>query len=198
MIKVNLLKPEQKDISSSDLSTTTDFAEPREEKVNVPAAIVVAVLTVGVIGFLYFSQQSELEKQKKTLQDKQAEHKKLQTKLKSIKRLKRTKAALLQRIATIQELKKKQKQPVYMMMEISKALPERVWITRLNIKGDRIFLRGVALSQNLIASFTKNIESSDYFSGLKFGGFTKKSKKGIEQFDFRFSVKFNPANIKGV
>ncbi len=196
MIKVNLLKPEQKDISGSDLATQSDFMEVKEEKIAIPGAIIVAVLTVGIIGFLYITQANELESKTKLLSEKKAEKTKLEAQLKDIGKLKALKAELQLRIKTIKDLKKKQKQPVYMMLEISKNIPERVWINKLNFNGNRISIYGTALSQNLIATFTKNIESSVFFTNLIWGGFTKKNQKGVEIFTFSFNVDFVLSSIK--
>jgi len=196
MIKVNLLKPDRKDVSGSDLSTTADFSEMREEKVNVPGAIIVAVLTVGVIAFLYITQANELDAKKKLVAEKRAEETKLKNQLKDEKRLKKLENELKLRIKTIQDLKKKQKQPVYMLLELSKSLPERVWITRLKFSGNKIKISATALSRNLIAAFTKNIESSAYFRNLVWGGFRQKTVRGVELFTFNVTVEFVLSSIK--
>jgi type IV pilus assembly protein PilN len=196
MIKVNLLKPERKDVSGADLSTTADFSEIREEKVNIPGAIIVAVLIIGVIAFLYITQANELESKIKLASEKKAEETKLKNQLKDEDRLKRLERDLKLRIKTIQELKKKQKQPVYMLLEISKSLPERVWITRMTFNGDKIKISATALSRNLISAFTKNIESSPYFRNLVWGGFRQKTVKGVELFTFNITVNFVLSSIK--
>jgi len=195
MIKVNLLKPEQKD-PGKVIDSGSDFMEVKEEKINIPAAVIVAVLTIGIIGFLYITQTNTLEAKKKLYTEKQAEKKKLDAQLKDIKKLKKLKKELQERIKTIKMLKKQQKQPVYMLLEISKAIPERVWINKITIKGAKISFSGTALSQNLIATFTKNIESSVFFRNLNWGGFTKKNQKGVDLFIFRFSVDFVLSSIK--
>jgi Tfp pilus assembly protein PilN len=83
-----------------------------------------------------------------------------------------------------------------MMLEISKSIPERVWITKLIFKGNKIRIYGIALSNNLVSTFAKNIESSPYFMNLNFGGFSKKNDKGLDVFTFSFSVDFVLSNIK--
>jgi len=196
MIKVNLLKPEQKDVSGSDPSSSSDFVDVKEEKVNIPGAIIVAVLTIGVIAFLYITKSSELEASKKLREERRTEETKLKAQLKDVGRLKKLKAELKLRISTIQLLKKKQKQPIYMMLEISKSIPERVWITKLVFNGSKIRIYGIALSNNLVSTFAKNIESSPYFRNLNFGGFNKKNNMGIDVFSFSFSVDFVLSNIK--
>lgn len=196
MIKVNLLRPERKDVSGSDLSTTADFSEIREEKVNIPGAIIVSVLILGIIAFLYITQSNELDAKIKLIAEKRAEEAALKDQLKDEVTLKKLERELKLKIKTIQELKKKQKQPVYMLLEISKSLPERVWITRMIFSGNKIKISAIALSRNLIATFTKNIESSPYFSNLIWGGFKQKTVKGVELFAFNITVDFVMSSIK--
>ena len=56
------------------------------------------------------------------------------------------KAQLQQRVTLIEQLRRGQSGPVHILDEISKAVPERLWLTDMTQKGDDIVLAGMTTS----------------------------------------------------
>ena len=63
------------------------------------------------------------------------------------------------------------------MDEISKALPDLVWLTSLDVAGSQISMRGRTLSPNAVSTYLENLKKSPYFKepvfknlGLEGGG----------------------------
>ena len=74
------------------------------------------------------------------------------------------KRSLEEKIALINSLKTNQKGPVRLMDEISKALPDLVWLTEMTMQGDQVTLKGKTLSPNAVATYLENLKKSQYFA----------------------------------
>ena len=74
------------------------------------------------------------------------------------------KKSLEEKIALINNLKTNQKGPVRLMDEVSRALPDLVWLTELSITGDQLTLKGKTLSPNAVATYLENLKKSPYFA----------------------------------
>jgi type IV pilus assembly protein PilN len=74
------------------------------------------------------------------------------------------KASLEAKIQLINNLKTNQKGPVRLMDEISKALPDLVWLSELTVSGDQVSLRGRTLSPNAVATYLENLKKSPFFA----------------------------------
>ena len=52
---------------------------------------------------------------------------------------------------------------MHILDEISKAVPERLWLTEMNQKGDDIVLAGMTTSLTGLSDFVANLEGSTWF-----------------------------------
>lgn len=195
MIKVNLLSPGKKEVAAG--APAASFAEEEKEpKINMGAVLGALLLTAGIIGYLYITQSNELNRKNILLSEKQARKAELDKVLQTVARLEATKKKLDQKVKVIQDLKDKQQAAVRMMDEISKALPDNVWLTRMTFNTDVLNLEGSASTNDLVADFIDNMKASNYFFGEKFNGSNRKVVKGTEIFNFRLSIKFSENLVK--
>ncbi len=74
------------------------------------------------------------------------------------------KRSLEEKIALINNLKTNQKGPVRLMDEVSKALPDLVWLTDMQMQGNQLTLKGKTLSPNAVATYLENLKKSPYFA----------------------------------
>lgn len=195
MIKVNLLSPGKKEVSAGTPAAAF-VEEEKEPKINMGAVLGAVLLTVGIIGYLYITQSNELNRKNSLLSEKQARKAELDKVLQTVARLEATKKKLDQKVKIIQELKDKQQAAVRMMDEVSKALPENVWLTKLTFNVDMVNLEGSASTNDLVADFIDNMKASNYFFGEKFNGSTRRQVRGTEIFNFRLSIKFSEKLVK--
>ena len=195
MIRVNLLSPGKKEVAAG-APAAAFVEEEKEPKINMGAVLGALLLTAGIIGYLYITQANELNSKKILLSEKQARKAELDKVLQTVAQLEATKKKLDQKVKIIQELKDKQQAAVRMMDEVSKALPENVWLTRLTYNNDVVNLEGSASTNDLVADFIDNLKASNYFFGEKFNGSTRRLVKGTEIFNFRMSIKFSEKLVK--
>ncbi len=196
MIKVNLLSPEKKDISSSPGDTAVFADEERESKLNIPAVVSALVLIFAVIGILYFLQSNNLDTSRKTLEEKKATLAEKENVLKTLAKLEQTRKMLDRKVKIIQNLNAKKQTTVKMMDQLSRALPEMVWLTNLKFNNGLLSLTGSALSNNMIADFINNLKSTNYFFNIQFKDSNRKKVSGVDVFKFRLKCSFKDISEK--
>ncbi|MFN2387085.1 MAG: PilN domain-containing protein [Thermoanaerobaculia bacterium] len=74
------------------------------------------------------------------------------------------KASLEAKIQLINDLKTNQKGPVRLMDELSRALPDLVWLSELQMSGNQVTLKGRTLSPNAVATYLENLKKSPFFA----------------------------------
>jgi type IV pilus assembly protein PilN len=83
--------------------------------------------------------------------------------LAQVQKFEARKAQLQQRVALIEELRRGQNGPVHLLDEISRAVPDRLWLTEMSQKGDDFIIAGMTTSLTGLSDFIGNLESSKWF-----------------------------------
>lgn len=121
------------------------------------------VAAISTLGYLWYAQEQQIGKLNKRLAQIQQEVKnysKFETLLKDLQQKKDT---LDKKRSVIESLKKDRDTLVRIMALLSVQVPEgRIWFEKLNQSGNSILLDGIALSNESIAEFLRNLESSPY------------------------------------
>jgi type IV pilus assembly protein PilN len=189
MIKVNLLSPEKKDVAGrAEGAPAAD--EIRERKIEVGAAVAAAVITVGLIGFLYFSQSHRLDSRTRSLAERKARKTELENVLVTLEDLEKAKKNLDRKVKIIGDLKRQQKQTVFMMDELSRILPDWFWLTKLSFAGGVLNLSGRARTNHLIANFIDNLQSTNHFTNITLNSTQRAVISGIEIFNFSLNCRY--------
>jgi len=187
MIKVNLLSPEKKDIAAGGADAAPFTEEERESKIHTGAIVAAAVATVGIIGALYFTQASTLDKKQRHLEERRARKVELDNVLKTLMELEKAKKMLDKKVKLIADLKSRQQDSVKMMDQLVNALPDWVWLSSLGFKGKMLTMSGRALSNNLISDFINNLKGTGCFYNVQFPGSSRQKQSGLDIFNFRIN-----------
>jgi len=190
MIKVNLLSPERKEVAGAAVEGAPLAEEEKESKINTGAIVGAAIITVGVIGLLYFTQAQAIEQKQQHLQERQARKKALDEVLKTLDELERAKNMLDKKVKLIEDLRSKQQDSVKMMDSLCDALPDWVWLTNLNFSKRSLSITGRALSNNLISDLINNLKGTGNFYDIEFPGSTRQTQGNQEIFNFRVTCKY--------
>jgi type IV pilus assembly protein PilN len=118
-----------------------------------------------------------------------AERDRLQVFIKKVEVLEARRAALQHKIEVINNLKNAQAGPVRVMDEVSKALPELVWLETLSFSGRDLTLVGQAMDENAVANYIANLDASPYFREPTLVDMTRASK---DAFKFNLKCVFSP------
>jgi type IV pilus assembly protein PilN len=107
------------------------------------------------------------------------------------------KASLEAKIELINNLKTNQKGPVRLMDEISRALPDLVWLSDMAVVSGQITLKGKTLSPNAVATYLENLKKSPFFAEPVFRNLGQEpGGQGI--YNWEMTLIFTPASALGV
>ena len=155
MIRINLLAVERERVRRR---ATFQLAE----KVTVACSLI--LVAAGVfIGWWYWTLSNQAAGLDREIAAAQAETNRLKTIIAREQKAEQRQAQLEQRVALIEELRKAQSAPVHLLDEVSRALPDGLWLTSLQQKAADITLEGRCTQLNAVSALVTNIESSPYF-----------------------------------
>lgn len=132
------------------------------QKMVVIGSLVLVLAAVGV-GWRFWAlgqQKAEVERE---IQSAQREEQRLQEILKQVTEFENRRKMLQARVALIDELRKGQTAPVHMIDQISRAIPDMTWLTRVQQDGYTLTLQGRCLTLTSLSDFIGNLEASRYF-----------------------------------
>ena len=171
MIRVNLVKAEKKEIEESILP---EEHLPKEKK-KAPLGNLLIALVVVVLGALAYIQKTTLDTERALLEEARAEKLKLQPVGTKLDLVEQQKVFLEKKIGLINSLKARQGGAVRIMEEISRDLPDWVWLTEANLRPQGLELKGRALSNIQISDFMKNLEKSGLYENVGLVGSTQRT-----------------------
>jgi Tfp pilus assembly protein PilN len=107
------------------------------------------------------------------------------------------KASLEAKIALINNLKTNQKGPVRLMDELSRALPDLVWLSDMTVSGDQVALKGRTLSPNAVATYLENLKKSPFFAEPVFRNLGQEGTGQSGIYGWEMTLTFRPAAVLG-
>lgn len=159
-----------------------------------------AFLLLGVLAAAgyWFYQKRELAGRQETVAQRQQIATRLEAIIKEVEDFQKRKDNLQQRIDLINELKKNQKGPVRIMDQISRDLPDLVWLDSMTINQGRVTLAGRGLNPNAIALFIENVKNDPYFEEPTVGQMSQVSAAPLVYgFDMNFAFTYGPKGADG-
>ena len=187
MIRINLLseaRPQRKKKGVSALG-----AGGRLNTLLLGGAIGLAIL-VGVIH--YWVLRSQIKAQEEKIRIAQVEVTRLESVLKEVKDYEAKKARVQRKVDLINQLKQNQRGPVRLMDEVSRALPDLVWIERMEYHGNAIQLDGKAFNPPAVANFIANLKLVPSFQEPKLSDLSACSgPAGAQLYCYRMSFTFS-------
>lgn len=133
-------------------------------------AVALGILYIAVMALVLTSKRRHLDDE---IGKARLEAQRLQSIIEEVQSYKEKKASLEAKIKLINDLKTNQKGPVRLMDEISKALPDLVWLTNMDVSGNAITLKGRTLSPNAVSTYLENLKKSPFFAEPVFRNLVK-------------------------
>ena len=87
----------------------------------------------------------------------------LQSVIQQVAQFEARRAQLQQRVTLIEQLRKGQTGPVHLLDQISRALPDTMWLTDLRQAGSDVTIEGRCTSLNSLSDFVSALEASNLF-----------------------------------
>ena len=159
MIRINLLKPETKDKEPLVAPGAAEEGGGGGKRgANIGNLIFLAL--VIALGAFYFFQKKAMDQENALLASARQEKAKLQYVETKLEEQRKARESLNQKISLIEALNAQRDLAPRLMDELSRRLPDWVWLTEVNYDGQTVQIRGQALSNNLIADYISGLESS--------------------------------------
>ena len=155
MIRINLIAVER---------------ERARKRILIPAALrvtagatIILLGTAALIGWWFWSLRQESIRVDEDLVRAESETRQIRSVLEQVRKFESQRALLQQRVTLIEQLRKGQYAPVHLLDEISKSLPDRLWLSELEQTGSDFAISGVTDSLTAVSDFVANLESTKWF-----------------------------------
>lgn len=134
------------------------------QKLTIACSVVLVFTAVGIVWWFWYLQQEE-RRLDRDIAAAEQETMRLREVLSQVQKFETQRAQLQQRVALIEELRKGQTGPVHLLDEVSRALPDRLWLTQMNEdkKDGALMIDGLTNSLSALSDFVANLEASGYF-----------------------------------
>jgi type IV pilus assembly protein PilN len=132
------------------------------QKVTVGCSLIL-VATGLMVGWWYWSLRSASEDLDQRIAAARQETVRLQSLIQQAQQFEARRAQLQQRVALIEELRKGQNGPVHLLDEISRSLPDSMWLTEIRRTGPDVQIDGQCTSLTALSDFVGSLEASTYF-----------------------------------
>jgi type IV pilus assembly protein PilN len=159
MIRINLLAAERDKTKKQAVTLGT-----AGQKLTVGCSLIL-VLAVLFIGWRYWALSRDSSALDAEIAAAQQETTRLHSVIQQVQQFEQRKAQLQQRVVLIEQLRKGQTGPVHMLDQISRALPQMLWLTELKQTptGTDVVIDGKCTTLTGLSEFVSNLEASGYF-----------------------------------
>ena len=155
MIRINLLAVERGSAPRAAII-------PAAHRVTLAASLILLGTALAVGWWFWSLRQASLQLDRDIAQA-EVETQQLRSVLSQVQKFEARKAQLQQRVTLIEQLRRGQTGPVHMLDEISRALPEQLWLTQMTQKGQEVTLAGMTTSMSGLSDFVAGLEGSRWF-----------------------------------
>ena len=185
MIRINLL-------SESKPTKSRSFKPSIQMPGNIPQnllMVALVALSLVFVSWKWYSLKAAHSDLAERIVKAEAEKKRLDEIIKKGDTYKAQRDLLNKKISLITQLKKNQSGPVHLLDEISRKLPDFLWLDQMSGVNNGVTISGKATTYNAVSNFYNNLTGSKYFDQVILGPIASTSG-GIT---FSLTCKFVPA-----
>jgi type IV pilus assembly protein PilN len=157
MIKINLLAEGKRPVAVRKARAAAPAGGAPHEWA-IWALVFFALLGLLAFGGWWWMLDREIGRNQEEIRRAEEEVRQLESIIREVEAFKAKKAELEHKIEVIEQLRANQRGPVRVMDEISRALPELLWLDRMQVGAANITLTGRAFNSNAVANFIENLD----------------------------------------
>jgi type IV pilus assembly protein PilN len=157
MIRINLLAVDRGPVKKARGAGVT-----AAQRVTIGAALIL-LSTLVAVGWWYWSLHTTSIKLEEDIAKAEIEAQQLRSVLAQVQKFETRKAVLQQRVTLIEQLRRGQTAPVHVLDEVSKALPDRLWLVSMSQRAADFTIEGRTTSLTALSDFVANLEASSWF-----------------------------------
>jgi type IV pilus assembly protein PilN len=132
------------------------------EKITVACSLILVVAALGIGWWFWYLRNASAELDQQIV-DAESEKARLQSVIQQVQQFEARRVQLQQRVTLIEQLRKGQTGPVHLLDQVSRALPETMWLTTLVQKVNDVVIDGRCTSLTSLSDFVAALEASNLF-----------------------------------
>ena len=156
MIKINLLAADRDRVKKKSKFSIGG------EKITIGCSLILVAAAL-VVGWWYWSLQNESKDVDREIADAQRETARLQSVIVQVQQFEARRVQLQQRVTLIEELRKGQTGPVHLLDQVSRSLPDTMWLIEMKQTANDIAIDGRCTTLTALSDFVSALETSNYF-----------------------------------
>jgi type IV pilus assembly protein PilN len=157
MIRINLLAVERQRTKKA-----RTVVIPVAHRATIAASLILVATVLG-IGWWFWSLRQQSQQLDVDIAQAEIQTQQLRSVLAQVQKFEARKAQLQQRVSLIEQLRSGQSAPVHVLDEISKSLPDRLWLTDMTQTGSEFTISGMTTSMSGVSDFIANLEATRWF-----------------------------------
>ncbi|MBF0564639.1 MAG: PilN domain-containing protein [Nitrospirae bacterium] len=146
--------------------------------------VAVAIVSLALAAYAYVYLNNKVERLTLEKSDKTARLTDLKKKIKDVEDLEKVTRTIEDKTKLIEELRASQSIPVRILDEVSRLLPENVWLTTMELSGASLAFSGVAFTNDDVVVYVNNLKGSRIFTDV----YLKVTKSSTERGDTEIPV----------
>jgi Tfp pilus assembly protein PilN len=161
----------------------------------LPAVFIGAGFLLGglVLGYIYYSWQSQLNAENTRIKQLQAQKTELQQIKQQVEQFEKQSKVLQVRVDTIEKLQRDRTggQELLDMVANTVSRTENLWLTNLSRKGNALDITGSSASVNAVANFITAMKRSGYFDKIEMTDTREDTNKTVQTFTFKLTAEIS-------
>jgi len=157
MIRVNLLPSERRKAKGPA------FGLQAAQKIALGGSLILLLAGLFVL-WRYWALGQDTAQVERDIEAQRREEQRLTQVISEVRDFEVRRERLQQRVSLIEELRRGQTAPVHMLDQVSKSLPDMMWLTKMTQTGYDVTMEGNCLSLTSLSDFVTNLENSRYFA----------------------------------
>ena len=165
MIRINLVAVDR-DRAKRRPSASTSGPQATQQRITLLCSLILVLTALG-IGWWYWSLKVQSDRIEEDIVTSQKETARLRTLIQQVQTNDARRAQLQERVGLIEELRKGRENAVRMLDEISRSLPDMLWLTDVKQQGDDLTITGRCTSLTALSDFVDNLKLGGYFKPVE-------------------------------
>jgi type IV pilus assembly protein PilN len=165
MIRINLIAADR-DRARRRAFGSGFGLEATQQKVTLACSLILLLTALGV-GSWYWSLKLQSNRIEDAIVTSQKETARLRTLIQQVQVYEARREQLQLRVSLIEELRKGREGPVHMLDEISRSVPDLLWLTEVKQQGADLTITGKCMSLTALSDFADNLKLTGYFKPVE-------------------------------
>jgi type IV pilus assembly protein PilN len=124
----------------------------------------ILLLAAAYAGWSYWSLAQQAQQVERDIDAARIEEQRMIQVISEVREFEARRGRLEQRVSLIEELRRGQTAPVHILDQVSRSLPDMVWLTKMTQTGYDLTIEGNCMSLTALSDFIGALEHSRYFA----------------------------------